>query len=82
MTRLETLDLSGNSFTGIVPTEISDLDFLQSVKVQFNSFQGTIPTGLCFLPSMEELVADCIPNPCACCTICCNRDLESCEGDR
>mmetsp|Transcript_53370 Transcript_53370/g.129826 ORF Transcript_53370/g.129826 Transcript_53370/m.129826 type:complete len:668 (-) Transcript_53370:320-2323(-) len=82
MTKLETLDLSGNSFTGIVPTEISDLDFLQSVKVQFNSFQGTIPTGLCFLPSMEELVADCIPNPCACCTVCCNRDLETCEGDR
>lgn len=85
MTRLETLDLSGNAFTGIVPAQISDLDFLTSVKLQFNTLAGTIPTGLCFLTSMEVLVADCLPetnppNPCACCTICCDRSLEACEG--
>jgi kinase len=85
LARLETLDLSGNAFTGIVPTEISDIDVLKSVKVQFNALEGTIPTGLCFLPSMELLEADCLPeenppNQCACCTRCCDRLLEACEG--
>jgi Leucine-rich repeat (LRR) protein len=81
---LETFDVSGNiGINGTVPEEIADISVLRNVLVQDTKLTGTIPTDLCFLPTMEILVADCLPefsppNECACCTTCCERDTNVC----
>lgn len=83
LTSLETFDVSGNALNGTLPEEIAQIPVLRNVQVQANLISGTIPTDLCFLNTMEFLVADCLPEfdpptECFCCTSCCARDTGVC----
>ncbi|XP_042035021.1 putative receptor-like protein kinase At3g47110 [Salvia splendens] len=54
LTFLRYLDISSNSFTGILPFELSELHRLR-VNMGMNSFTGEIPTWLGSLPQLEKL---------------------------
>jgi hypothetical protein len=86
LTNLEVLDLSGNDFSGRILLD-SRLENLQSLRLEFNQFTGNVPQSLCSISSLEALSADCLPtidppNPCPCCTACCDRSTGRCsDGD-
>ena len=84
LTDLEVLDLSGNQLRGRILFD-SRLSNLQSLKLEFNQFSGDVPSDLCEIVSLEMLSADCLPvtsppNPCQCCTVCCDSDTRTCLG--
>lgn len=84
LTDLEVLDLSRNNLAGRILAD-SRLANLQSLKLEFNQFVGNVPSSLCTIDSLETLVADCAPegtapNPCGCCSACCNRDTGVCTA--
>ncbi|GAB2210308.1 hypothetical protein Droror1_Dr00015572 [Drosera rotundifolia] len=45
MRTLESLDLSNNHLSGIIPQSISDLSSLSYLNLSYNNLQGEIPTG-------------------------------------
>ncbi|KAI5573533.1 hypothetical protein BDE02_10G085900 [Populus trichocarpa] len=45
MTSLETLDLSHNNLSGVIPWSLVDLSFLSKFSVAYNQLRGKIPTG-------------------------------------
>lgn len=55
---LQTLDMSGNSFSGSVPDLFSELIRLQRLSLSTNSFSGEIPAALGSLSHLEELYLD------------------------
>jgi hypothetical protein len=87
LSKLTQLHLGGNLLTGTISNNITQLTNVKSVEVQFSNFSGSVPSGLCELTSLQTLIADCLPyfaspNPCPCCTTCCNRDTKECEEQR
>jgi hypothetical protein len=68
------MDLEGNSLTGTIPTELTQIAGLQSFKSGFNTLGGSVPDAMCFLVNLTTLVVDCAGNPpsvsCTCCTNC------------
>lgn len=52
---LETLDLSQNSISGLVPTEISNCQQLRILNLWGNRFGGKIPPGIGSIPTLEAL---------------------------
>ncbi|KAE8729252.1 Salt tolerance 2, putative isoform 1 [Hibiscus syriacus] len=55
---LNTLDVSDNSFSGLVPESFSNLTRLRRLGLSGNSFTGQIPSVLGSLPHLEELYLD------------------------
>lgn len=55
---LNTLDISDNSFSGLVPNEFSNLTSLRRLGLSGNSFAGEIPSVLGSLHQLEELYLD------------------------
>ncbi|KAK9948472.1 hypothetical protein M0R45_004045 [Rubus argutus] len=55
---LETLDLSGNFFSGSLPDSFSNLTRLRRLALSGNSFSGSIPASIGSLASLEELFLD------------------------
>ncbi|KAK9165383.1 hypothetical protein Scep_000574 [Stephania cephalantha] len=55
---LQILDLSYNSFTGLIPKSLSSLTRLRRLALSSNSFSGEIPTSIGFIFSLEELILD------------------------
>ncbi|XP_039136888.1 receptor-like protein EIX2 [Dioscorea cayenensis subsp. rotundata] len=45
MNQLESLDLSSNNFSGIIPPSISALNFLSRLNLSHNKLSGEIPSG-------------------------------------
>ena len=92
LSNLFRFEVQSNFLSGSVPEEIGSIPQLRDVKVQLNSFTGVIPASLCFLESMEILVADCLlpvddgsvtsflatTTECYCCTSCCDPITEEC----
>jgi hypothetical protein len=85
LTNMKLLRLSRNAFTGTIPSEIVNLTVMELAWFHSNQFVGSVPSGLCkFVPKpLMILQSDCFPdgsspNPCDCCTACCNRDTEIC----
>ncbi|GKC42402.1 leucine-rich repeat-containing protein [Tanacetum coccineum] len=53
---LETLDLGGNSFTGVIPSNISvNLTHLTYLDLSRNKLNGTLPSWLFTFPSLQSL---------------------------
>ncbi|XP_047961123.1 putative receptor-like protein kinase At3g47110 isoform X1 [Salvia hispanica] len=55
LTFLQSLDISYNNFTGVLPTELSKLHRLKHVNAASNNFSGEIPRGI--LTNMSTLEA-------------------------
>ncbi|XP_061999732.1 LRR receptor-like serine/threonine-protein kinase ERECTA [Rosa rugosa] len=55
---LETLDLSGNFFSGSLPESFSNLTRLRRLILSGNSFSGSIPASIGSLTNLEELFLD------------------------
>lgn len=89
MTDLSIFDVADNALYGPVPSGLAELRNLQRIEVEKNMFSGPIPLEFCddfALPLLTVLRADCLPtinppNPCECCTGCCNRDTKVCTDD-
>jgi hypothetical protein len=85
LSSLEIFDVSSNSLIGPM-ADVSVLDNLEVIRVQFNQLSGQVPTSTCLLlegQNLEVLEADCLPsfNPpiiCECCTLCCNPQTQAC----
>eukprot|EP00977_Amphora_coffeiformis_P005437 scaffold1155_cov92-Amphora_coffeaeformis.AAC.2 len=59
MGSLRDLDVSGNSFTGVLPLSLGNIPNLRSLKLQFNQFEGNVPDEYCDIGFALE--ADCLP---------------------
>ncbi|KAK7307502.1 hypothetical protein VNO77_40630 [Canavalia gladiata] len=55
---LETLDISNNYFSGLIPDSLSKLTRLRRLSLSSNSFSGEIPSSLCSLSNLQELYLD------------------------
>ena len=90
---LEDLNLENNLFWGLIPSSLSSVDSLVSVRLNLNRFDGDVPDTICGLRLFDEggfreglvvLEADCylnrgfIANNCSCCTECCDRTAMTC----
>jgi Leucine-rich repeat (LRR) protein len=87
MTNLIDFRVSRNRMTGAIPTQLSRLTNLRLAWLHVNDFVGSVPNGTCSIESLEFLQADCnpagsAPNPCRCCTACCERsNIDLCKDD-
>lgn len=52
---LEALDISGNAFTGVLPSGLVNNKNLQILRLAGNQFSGNLPSGLCALARLREL---------------------------
>ena len=85
LTSLQEFRVSSNQLFGTIPEEMAIRgDNLRVVDLQFNQFSGSVPETMCFslMPGFV-LQADCWPtesppNPCSCCTSCCDRESKIC----
>lgn len=82
MDELVVLRVSGTRFDGMIPTEIANLPYLQSLWIQFTDMTGPVPSEVCAAHNSQvfsELVADCLGTdpdmPCNCCTGCCDDSI-------
>jgi hypothetical protein len=86
LSQLFRLSLRNNEFSGSMSSRIGLLTNLEIVELQFNALTGTVPERTCDLERLTNLEADCLPtannppNPCTCCTMCCNRQSLVCQG--
>ncbi|XP_039173901.1 probable LRR receptor-like serine/threonine-protein kinase At3g47570 [Eucalyptus grandis] len=55
MDHLNSLDISGNKFSGEIPSTLGNCDGLPILKMKDNHFQGSIPQSIRSLRSIEEL---------------------------
>jgi len=55
MTKLRTLNLFNNSFSGKIPTEIGDLPLLHDVKLNSNLLSDNIPSQIGYLSDLKNL---------------------------
>lgn len=86
LTQLQVLILSSNQLTGTIPSAMQNMSNLQIAWLHDNMFTGPVPTEICSLVGpmgLEALQTDCFPsdnppNPCACCSTCCDRDEQVC----
>lgn len=54
MSNLYVLSLSNNYLTGVIPTEIGDLGYLQSLDLHHNQLEGEIPDSIMNLINMRD----------------------------
>ena len=86
MTDLQQLRVSRNQLSGPIPSELGSMPSLRLAHLHLNSFTGEVPLSVCAAnvpEGLNFLQADCDPvedppNPCRCCSACCNRDTEVC----
>jgi hypothetical protein len=84
LSELTDLRVSRNQFSGPMPSELANIPNLVNLELNFNQFDGSVPSELC-VPAdvlLTFLQADCLSNPCDCCTHCCNRDEETCRRNK
>lgn len=55
MTKLDSMDLSGNSLSGSIGSQIGDLLLLRSLDLSSNKFEGNVPTGIGLLTKLQYL---------------------------
>ena len=85
LTNIQEFRVSSNQLFGTIPQEMAIRGGnLRVVDLTFNQFSGSIPEPMCFslMPGFV-LQADCWsmespPNPCSCCTGCCDREAKIC----
>lgn len=86
LTELIQLKVSRNMLTGTIPTELGDMPKARLVWLHLNNFTGPLPDSVCEanIPNGLNIIqADCLPlesppNPCRCCSACCDRSTEVC----
>mmetsp|Transcript_26612 Transcript_26612/g.61915 ORF Transcript_26612/g.61915 Transcript_26612/m.61915 type:complete len:195 (+) Transcript_26612:896-1480(+) len=83
--------ISRNQLTGTIPEQIASLRNLRRAWLHLNRFVGSVPNIICdeiVGPGrLQFLQADCFPevdppNPCSCCTRCCDREIRNCTTVR
>ena len=86
LNNLIAFDVSDNAFTGPIPPSLADLEAIRVINLQYNQFTGPVPASLCDIRGdtlLAMLEADCggdVPNECTCCTSCCIREEQICDG--
>mmetsp|Transcript_12958 Transcript_12958/g.31562 ORF Transcript_12958/g.31562 Transcript_12958/m.31562 type:complete len:137 (-) Transcript_12958:77-487(-) len=86
MTDLQQLRVSRNELSGPIPTELGAMPKLRLAHLHLNLFTGEVPLSVCAAnvpDGLNFLQADCAPaedppNPCRCCSACCDRTTEVC----
>ena len=81
--QLVRLQVNENRLTGSIPSQLGNLPGLRQAHLHLNQFTGDVPIDLCDAANMISLQADCAPidnapNPCLCCTACCDRSTGIC----
>lgn len=86
--KLVQLTVSNNQLTGSIPTQLGYLSSLRLAWLHLNQFTGDVPMDVCDAASIPNtglnfLQADCAPidnapNPCRCCSACCDRSTDIC----
>lgn len=86
--RLQLFYVDNNKLTGPIPSELGSLRSLRLAHLHLNQFTGAMPNEVCERTSIPDtgltfLQADCDPivdppNPCRCCTACCDRSSAIC----
>jgi Leucine-rich repeat (LRR) protein len=75
---LEIFDVSSNALSGTM-VDVTNLEYLKTIRIQFNQLSGPIPASICSLLSLQVLEVDCLPEfTCQCCTLCCNQLNKTC----
>jgi hypothetical protein len=78
------LRLSRNQLTGTIPVELRDMSSLRLVWLHLNNLTGPMPDTVCEAnvpDGLNFIQVDCggdVPNPCRCCSACCDRVTEVC----
>jgi Leucine-rich repeat (LRR) protein len=65
-TRLSTVQLSENGFTGDIPEDLFELPALQTAILGTNCFQGTLPAAMCDAPNLRTLSLNGLVSGAAC----------------
>ena len=86
MTDLQQLRVSRNQLSGPIPSELGSMPSLRLAHLHLNLFTGEVPLSVCAAnvpEGLNFLQADCDPvedppNPCRCCSACCNREDQVC----
>ncbi|KAL3911984.1 MAG: hypothetical protein SGILL_007068 [Bacillariaceae sp.] len=86
MTDLIWLSVSRNNMTGPIPTQLGAVPNLRLLWLHLNNFTGPVNDTVCAanVPGgLNFLQADCAPledppNPCRCCSACCDRTTGNC----
>ncbi|MBV9962261.1 MAG: T9SS type A sorting domain-containing protein [Parafilimonas sp.] len=55
LTKLLTLDLSSNAFTGNIPGQLSQLSQLKTLSLSNNKLTGSIPASICTIKPLQKL---------------------------
>ena len=87
--RLERFQVSNNRLTGPIPSQLGNLPRLRLAWLHMNEFTGAMPTEVCEAATkpdfgLDYLQSDCAPienapNPCECCSACCDRSTAICS---
>lgn len=82
--------VNNNRLTGPIPSQLGELPRLRLAWLHLNQFTGSMPIEVCEAASVPNtglnfLQADCAPidnppNPCRCCSACCDRSTEVCTA--
>jgi Leucine-rich repeat (LRR) protein len=78
LSNLQELWIYSNLLTGTIPSQLSQLNSLRQVVIEGNLFTGSVEEGLCDLPALIHLSADCTEMNCTCCTECCYLNIFDC----
>lgn len=77
--------VNNNRLTGPIPGQLGDLPRLRLAWLHLNEFTGPMPNEVCEAANIPNfLQIDCAPidnppNPCRCCSACCDRSTEICS---
>lgn len=65
--------LYSNGFSGTIPTELGNLEYLEQLLLHFNDLEGSVPSQICALPNLKGITVSCgvFDGPkCDCCVDC------------
>jgi hypothetical protein len=88
LTKLIRFQVNNNQLTGEIPSQLGDMPSLRLAWLHLNQFAGAMPIEVCETTGdpntgLSFLQADCAPfdnppNPCRCCSACCDRSTGIC----
>lgn len=67
--RAEFLSLNNNKLDGTIPTELSELQSLRKLRLNFNMLTSVLPSTICEIPSLVFLSTDLDCGDCVVCGV-------------